>query len=237
MKRFYLDSKAVATKKIEGELYNYIKNVLRLHENDEFIGFSNDDYEHTCKITKIEKNEIEFEYTLRHYNTHNPRIKIDLFQALVKGDKLDLIAQKATELGADSLYLIHTQYCDVTKNSTRPNRLEKIVINACQQCGRSKLMNIYGPEELADMVPTLKCYDLILFANTNEQQSRILPILAKHKKSTRIACVVGPEGGFSNSEILLLEQHASSVTLGERILRTETAGLYMLSILNAFYEV
>lgn len=237
MKRFYLEPNIVNSKKIDGELYNYIKNVVRLEVGEEFIGFTGDEYDHTCKITRINKKEVEFDFISRHFNLNNPKIKIDLFQALAKGDKLELVAQKATELGADSLYLIHTQNCDVTINSSRPNRLEKIIINACQQCGRSKLMEVVAPQELLNILPIFKNYDLILFADTSEQHERLFPILNKHKKDKRIACIVGPEGGFSPSEIRLLQTEATSVTLGDRILRTETAGLYMLSILNDFYEV
>lgn len=237
MKRFYLEPQAITSKKIDGELYNYMKNVMRLEIGDEFIGFTGDEFDHTCVITQIDKKTIEFKFVSRHFNLKNPKIKVDLFQALAKGDKLELVAQKATELGASNLYLIHSQNCDVTINTSRPNRLEKIVINASQQCGRSRLMKVVAPQELFDIMPILKSYDLILLADTNEERQRLLPVLNKHKRSRRIACLVGPEGGFSPSEIKILQLVATSITLGDRTLRTETAGLYMLSILNDFYEV
>lgn len=237
MKRFYLDKETSDKLTIEGELYNYMKNVLRLKVGDSFIAFSGDEFDHSCEITKIGKGYIEFKFAMRHYNVCNPTIKMDLFQALAKGEKLELVTQKATEIGATNLYLMHTQNCDVKIDTTKPKRLEKITINACQQCGRSSLLNILEPKELPELLPLLSDYDVVLFANISEDSKLIYEVLNKYKPFQSVACIVGPEGGFSPEEIELLAGVAESVTLGKRVLRTETAGLYMLSIVNDFCGV
>ena len=236
MKRFYLNNEQFITKTIDGDEFNHIKNVMRMNKGDEFIAFIGDEKDYICTILEIKKDRLFFKIDSEQENLSNPKISIALFQSLAKGEKLELIAQKTTEIGITDFYPLYTKNCDVKPNTTKTNRLEKIVIGACKQCGRSVIPTIHPTTTTLESTKNLKEYDLILFANETEKESRIYDILSKNKTAKRIALIVGPEGGFTPEEIALYSSIASSVSLGSRILRTETASIYLTSIINDFYR-
>ena len=236
MKRFYLNNEQFITKTIDGDEFNHIKNVMRMNKGDEFIAFIGDEKDYICTILEIKKDRLFFKIDSEKQNPSNPKISIALFQSLAKGEKLELIAQKTTEIGITDFYPLYAKNCDVKPNTTKINRLEKIVISACKQCGRSVIPTIHPITTILESTTILKEYDLILFANETEKESRIYDILSKNKTAKRIALIVGPEGGFTPEEIALYSSIAHSVSLGSRILRTETASIYLTSIINDFYR-
>jgi len=236
MKRFYLTEQEFNSGTIFGEEYNHIKNVLRMKEGDLFIAFINTEEDYTCKITSIDKKEIRFEVVSSSKNVANPKIQIDVFEALAKGEKMELIAQKLTEIGVSNIYPLYIKNCDVKPNTTKTQRLEKIIISAAKQCGRSKLTFVHEIVDFKKSLNILKNYDLVLFANETEHKATIYDLLTKHKNARKIAYIIGPEGGFTPEEIEEYKKVAKSVSLGKRILRTETASIYLASILNDFYR-
>jgi len=236
MKRFYLNQNQFLTHTIDGDEFNHIKNVMRMNRGDEFIAFIGDEKDYSCTITEIKKDKLFFEVNGEKENLANPVIKIALFQALAKGEKMELVAQKTTEIGITDFYPLYTKNCDVKPNTTKPARLEKIVVSACKQCGRSRLPVIHEILKVSEAIDLLKSFDLVLFANEKESSSRIYDTLSANKKAKNIALVVGPEGGFTPEEIELFSSSATSVTFGKRILRTETASIYLTSIINDFYR-
>lgn len=236
MKRFYLTEEQFNNGIIDGDEFNHIKNVMRLKKCDNFVAFFGDEFDYTAEITEIKKDNLEFKVLNKTKNINNPQIKIDLFQALAKGEKLELVAQKTTEIGINSIIPLYVKNCDVKPNTTRPARLEKIIIGACKQCGRSIVPKVYPVTTLPDCIKLLDFYDLVLFANETESTNRIFDTLSANKSAKSIAIIVGPEGGFTPDEIKLIEKVSTSVTFGKRILRTETASIYLTSIVSDFYR-
>lgn len=236
MKRFYLTEQEFNSSIIEGEEYNHIKNVMRMTKGDSFIAFINNEKDYECTITEITKKGIAFNVIKEFKNNQNPKIQIDCFQALCKGEKLELIAQKLTEIGVSSIYPLYIKNCDVKPNTTKIGRLEKIVVSASKQCGRSLLTKIENIVTLDQMIKLFNYYDLVLFANEREDNKSVYEVLSKYKKAKKIAYIIGPEGGFTEAEIETLKKVSESVSFGPRILRTETASIYLASILNDFYR-
>lgn len=236
MKRFYLTNEQYLTKTIDGDEFNHMKNVMRMSKGDEFIAFIGDEKDYFCQIEEIKKDRIYFNVIDSKTNTANPQIKIALFQALAKGEKMELIAQKTTEIGITDFFPLYIKNCDVKPNTSKTSRLEKIIINACKQCGRSLLPNIHPIINLCECMKILDTYDIVLFANETENKTRVYDALLKHKSAKNIALIIGPEGGFTKEEIDTINTIAISVSFGKRILRTETASIYLTSIINDFYR-
>lgn len=236
MKRFYLTETQFNSSTVDGEEFNHIKNVMRLKKCDRFIAFFGSEKDFEVEITDIKKDCLTIKVINELSNSSNPNIKIDLFQSLAKGDKLELITQKVTEIGVSTIYPLFVKNCDVKPNTTKTSRLDKIIINACKQCGRSILTKVNPIIEIDECLNILTSYDLVLFANETEEITRIYDVLNKHKSATKIALIIGPEGGFTPEEIDKLKQVSTSVSFGKRILRTETASIYLSSIINDFYR-
>ena len=235
-KRFYIDSNSlIKNEPLIGEEFFHATKVLRLKINDKICLFCDDEYDYIAQITLITNKELNYKITEKIKNEANPLKKVTLIQALAKNDKLEFITQKATELGASNILPFYSKFSDVKPNTTKVDRLYKIATGACKQCGRSKLTNIFKIENLLDI--DFSKYDLVLFANETEKSKKLINIQNLNKYNN-IAIIIGPEGGFSNEEIEYLNQNnIVSISLGKRILRTETAGLYVLSYLNEILNI
>lgn len=233
MKRFFVCQDNFGNGIIEGEEYNHMKNVMRMHEGDRFVAITNDDNDYLCEIVSLNKNNGTFKVIESQPNTSNPNLEICLIQALAKGDKLDLITQKATELGASTIIPLYTKNCDVKQNTGKIDRLERITLSACKQCGRSKMVKITDCVKLSDLEGLLVGYDAIYVAYEKEKQNSFHSSLMSLESPKKIAVIIGPEGGFEPEEIEKIENMGGkAVTFGKRILRTETAGLYALSVIT-----
>ncbi len=234
-KRFYADKSQIENKIISGEEFFHAINVLRLKEGNTICLFCNDNFDYICNIEYITKHGMNITLVDKIKNEANPAKNVTLFQALAKGEKLDFITQKTTELGVSKIVPFYSAFCDVKPNTSKTDRLQTIAINACKQCGRSKYPEVSPVVSFDEMCKSLKGYDLVLFANETEKSKKLSSSISDEKN---IAIIVGAEGGFSEEEInKLASVNAKSVTLGKRILRTETAGLYMLSVLVDKLEI
>lgn len=235
MTRLFIEDEIIENKiEVIGEDCHYIKNVVRLKEKEQLICIKNKK-EFLCNIDKIEKNSIilvvEVEITK---NTEN-KFDITLFQGIPKGDKLEFIIEKATEVGVNQIVPIKLQRCiakienkDIKKKLERYNKISK---SAAQQSGRLVIPSVLEPISL-DEIDESK-FDLKLIAYENEEKTTLKQILEKHTNAKSIALVIGPEGGISENEIsILLEKGFYCVSLGNRILRCETAGLYAVANIN-----
>lgn len=232
MRRFFLAPDDFEKLIISGDEFNHLKNVLRMSAGDEFLGFTGDKYDYHCKITSIAKNYATFEILNKTENEANPTLKVVLVQALCKADKLELITQKISEIGASELLPVYFKNCDVKQNTGKLARLEKIAISATKQCKRSTILKICECVTLKELPAILKQFDVVLLCNTREDNKNIQEVLQNNKNISSLAIIVGPEGGFDPDEIKkLTDVGALSISLGKRILRTETAGIYVLSVL------
>ena len=238
MKRFFLDKFSLENKILQNEEFVHAITVLRMKEGDSFCAIIGDEFDYICKICSIGKHSASFEVVENKINKANPSRNITIFQALAKGDKMELLAQKLTEIGASSFVPVYTKNCDVKPNTHRVSRLDKISQGACKQCGRSIPLKISEVTKLDDILDSFKNFDILLFANEKEESLRIKTILSSTPTANNIGVIIGPEGGWDDSEIdKIVSAGAKSISLGSRILRTETAGLYITSILADFYEV
>ena len=149
---------------------------------------------------------------------------------------MELLAQKLTEIGVSSFVPIYTKNCDVKPNTHRVARLDKISQGACKQCGRSIPLQIAEVTKLDNILDSFKNFDFMLFANERETGLRINDIFSSLPDAKNIGVLIGPEGGWDDTEIdKIVSAGAKSISLGSRILRTETAGIYIASILADFY--
>ena len=158
--------------------------------------------------------------------------------ALIKNDNLTLVVQKLTELGCSNFVPFESAYTVNKDKGTKTEKLITVTKQSLKQCGRSIPMNICDTKNILNLDNMLKAHDLIIFANETEKSSNLNTVLTKNSNAKNIAIIVGCEGGFNNEEIKYLLAHgAKSISLGNRILRAETAAIMLTSIvLNHFKE-
>lgn len=208
--------------------------VLRCEVGEKVICLTGDENEYLCEITHFSKRIAECKILEKSYCAKNPTKNITIFQGLPKVDKLELITQKVTELGASKIIPFESDFTIAKPNLNKIERLKKISIEACKQCGRSKCVEIEQPITFKQMIEKLNEYDIVLFANeTNKKISKL-----DFKNYNNIAIIIGSEGGFSQKEIDLLKQinNVAEVGLGERILRTETASIFLCGLVSYLTE-
>lgn len=227
MKKFY------ATKNdnefiFEGEEFAHF-NVLRCKVGERVLCLGNGEEDYLVEITQVSKKEARGELVEVINNAKNPKVNITIFQGLVKGEKLDLIVQKLTELGITELVLFESEFSVAKANNNKSERLLKITKEACKQCGRNLPLKINTGIKFDEMINKLSNFDCILFANEKSTER----VLQELDKNARIAVIVGSEGGFSDAEIeKVYNSGALNFGLGSRILRAETASIACASILG-----
>jgi len=159
-----------------------------------------------------------------------PAVQIDLIQAVPKPDRWELVLQKAVELGATNIQPVLTQHTEFKPNPKKQERWQKIVLNAAQQCEVRWLPKLQPLEKLDTILPNLANYDLVLIGSLYEgtKPFKEVPMAG----ITKVALLIGPEGDFSREEVeAAVDAGAIPVSFGDRILRTETAAIFGLSVL------
>ena len=247
MPKFFVESSQIKDNKIVilGQDVNHIKNVLRktIGNNIEICNKDNSQ-NYLAEITSINKEKIECKTIKIIENNTESNIDITIFQGLPKSDKMELIIQKSVELGATRIVPVSMKRC-VVKLSEKDEqkkivRWQKIAEVASKQCGRSVIPKIGNVVKVKDICDLILEYDVIFVAYENEEENKLKSELKKIKtclnEKTKIAIVIGPEGGLEFDEVQSLKKNGAKViTLGKRILRTETVALNMISIIN--YEL
>ncbi|MDY2695908.1 MAG: RsmE family RNA methyltransferase [Eubacteriales bacterium] len=209
-------------------------NVLRCRVGEQIVCLGDDGYDYFCEITQVTKKQAVAKIISKEINTKNPKINITIFQGLVKGEKIDLIVQKLTELGVSNLYMYDSEFAVAKANDNKLSRLNKISQEACKQCGRSIPLNIGQTLKFKEMLDCLKNYDVILFTNEKNKLRNYEEI----KNAKNIAIIIGSEGGFSDNEIeQIYSLGVINFGLGERILRAETACIATASIVGFMVNV
>lgn len=224
IRRFFVDnSKAYDNYiTIDGEEFVHMTKVLRYKVGYELIVCLNDGLDYHCTIVSIDKKEAKARIDLVEKNFAIPSVEINLYQALPKGDKLDLITQKCVELGVSKITPFLSKYTNETK--FRKDRLEKIALEACKQCKRAKLPIISDLSDFNSVIENLK-EDIIIMPYENAQVGKISNI-RNLKNAKSVAIIIGSEGGFAEEEVKLAKKaKAKIVSLGNRILRCETAAI------------
>lgn len=225
---------------VEGDDVKHIYKVLRLEEGN-IVNINNcNGEEYIGEIISVDKKEVKVLLKEKVEINRESFLKISLFQGLPKSSKMDLIVQKAAELGVMSITPLLTERVVVrTEMSefTKTERWKRIALEACKQCKRSIIPQINTPIEFNTLIPSLSQYDLIVVPYENEKGYGIKNLIKDLNDEIRnVAVIIGPEGGFEEDEISSLkDKNGKIVTLGPRILRTETAGFVCASILQ--YEL
>lgn len=230
---------------IEGNDYNHIKNVLRKNIDDE-LNICNVDSNKNflCKIVEINDKQIILNIENELESNAESNVNITIYQGLPKAEKMELIIQKSTELGVSSIVPTVMKRCVVKleekDKSKKILRWQKIAEVAAKQSGRDKITKIEEIENIKNICENINDYDAVLLAYENEKNNsikqEIQALKEMSKKEYEIAVIIGPEGGLDEKEVeLLQESGAKVVTLGNRILRTETVSLTITSIL--MYEL
>lgn len=226
---------------IDGEDVKHIYKVLRLKISDKVSINNGEGKEYIGEITLIDKKQVIVNLLEENPINNESPIEVYLFQGLPKSTKMDLIVQKNTELGVKAITPVITERVVVKTESSefkKVDRWNRIALEASKQSKRSLVPQINIPVEFTNLLEELKQMDLVVVPYENEEGYGIKKLVQNINKMKikKVAIVIGPEGGFEESEILKLKEiGASIVTLGPRILRTETAGFTCLCLI--MYEL
>jgi 16S rRNA (uracil1498-N3)-methyltransferase len=217
-------------------------DVLRLRQGDRVVAFNGCGTEVTAEITLLSKREVGLHPLLTH-TSPRPAAQVTLAQAIPKGKNMDLVIQKAAELGAAEIVPLISERTVVRlaagEAADKQEKWQRIAIEACKQCGQNHLPQVQPPLPLDRFFARRPSHDLLLIAAIEPGARRLKELLtewgALHPGKDRPASVlvlIGPEGDFTPSEVGLAKSHGClPLSLGPIILRTETAAIYTLSTL------
>lgn len=235
--RFYTPGDTItgATIQLSAEESHHLSRVLRLREGTTVYAFDGEGREWECEVSASHKTASTL--TIRHEVTtpvESP-LQLTLAQALVKGDKFDLVVQKATELGVSRIIPLITEQSDIRRaeerSEQRLQRWQRISLEALKQCRRRRLVTISNPLPFPALCREVADQTTLLFA---ERGGGSLPVIAA--PSPGLTLCIGPEGGWSDRELeLATSAGLTLVNLGPRILRTETAAIAAISVAQFLY--
>lgn len=230
MQRYMVNNKNLNLEKSD---INHIINVMRMKVSEKFkIVYDKTLY--TCMITNISHNNVSFEVIKKDNMNKDKKHRIIIAVSIIKEKNMDVVLQKATELGVDEIIPLITERTVVKVNDKKDNKLvrwNKIIKEASEQSHRYEMPILHDIIELKNI--NMFDYSLKILCNTKEKEENIKKVLQDHTKSDTIILVVGPEGGFADKEVLFLEKNGFiSTRICQNILRAETVPLYLLSVLN-----
>lgn len=239
MPKFFVTKEQVKEHiEIVGEDAKHIKTVLRKKEGEELIVCNGEGVDYVCSISCFEENKIIADIIDKQLCQAEPPVKIILFQGLPKADKMELIIQKCVELGIDTIVPVETERSIVKLNKKEYKKIErwqKIAEAAAKQSGRGKIPQIGNVLTFEQALQYSKKLDKSIIPYEKEQKRNLKEFIKKFQGKS-IGVFIGAEGGFSEQEIKkAIEHNVQPITLGKRILRTETAGMITVAIL--IYEI
>ena len=230
------------TAKILGDDVKHLYKVLRLNEGDKIVLNNCDGDEFLAEIRTITKQEVIVDIEEKLEINNESEVKIYLFQGLPKAQKMDLIVQKGTELGITEFIPTLTERVDIKLKGEfkKLDRLNRIALEAAKQSKRTIIPKVSEPVYFEDALKRMESLDLVIVPYENAENFGIKTLFNDENIDTskikKVGILVGPEGGFELSEINKLKENgAYIVTLGSRILRTETAGFVATSLVQ--YEL
>ena len=217
---------------LPSEAAHHCAQVLRYRVGDQLVLFNGDGFDYLATVEQIEKKRCQVKLSNRIDPQNESPLNIHLFQGIARGDKMDLIIQKAVELGVREFTPLFTERCNVKLDGKRLDKKlqhwNKTIISACEQSGRAIIPKLHQPiplnklKEIQNVSVYLEPAANKTFRDLHIQQS--------------LQLMIGPEGGFSEKDINHLNAiQCEGVVVGPRILRTETAGLSAISILQSYF--
>lgn len=245
MQRYFIET-AIEGARICGEDARHIARVMRMKEGEEIVVVAQNTA-HICQITAFDGDDVLVQATGSTIPSPELPINVTVACGLPKGDKLELITQKATELGMFALLPFEAERSivkwDAKKGAKKQERLQKIAKEAAEQSHRTHIPEIFEPVSFKQLVQLLGNFDAVFIADEEdakaEKRTRFAEKLKNvyDKKSKSMLIIFGPEGGISRKEAeILIQAGAQTMSLGPRILRAETAPLYALSAISYEFE-
>lgn len=245
MYHFYTDKANISEKTISifGEDVNHIKNVLRMKEGEEIIICDSEGTDYHSKIVSLGKDEVVAEILDSGISEAELPFRVHLFQGLPKKDKMEMIIQKSVELGVHEIIPVMTRRVivkidDKKKEESKIKRWQAISESAAKQSGRGIIPHISGCMSFKEALSKAQKMDKILIPYENADSSPLgmkasRELLQNIPEGSDVAVFIGPEGGFEPEEVEeAISSDASAISLGKRILRTETAGMMLLSVIG-----
>ena len=242
MARFFVEKEKIGEGFIiiDGTDAHHIARSLRMAEGDEIVVCNGSGTEYRCRLTRIRDEECRCEIIEQLVSEAESPVEITLCMAYPKGDKLEVVIQKAVELGASRIIPFESSRCikrpKAEKAEKQTARLQRIAEEAAKQCGRAKIPTVVQPMSYSAMLDEAKGCSAALFCYENEDGLTVKNLLKEMNKPDSIAIIVGAEGGFSPEEEAKA-RGCLSVSLGNRILRCETAPLFALTAISYEYEL
>lgn len=243
MAKFFVNPEDVLEESIliKGSDVNHIKNVLRLNIGKEILISDRQGHEYECIIKDIDADIVTAQILNRILNHTEPAVETVLFQSLVKGEKMEFVIQKSVEIGVTKIVPLVTQRCVVKlesekKLNSKIERWQKIAESAAKQSKRGIVPEVCMPMSIKEALGyTKEELDCGCIPYENEEANHIKTYL-QSTTAKSIGVFIGPEGGFTEEEVeMALSYGVKPITLGKRILRSETAGLVTLA--NIMYEM
>lgn len=231
MRKIFITSIDGETVTLTGDSHSHLAYAMRSRVGDKVV-LCCDKIDYNCEIIRITKNETIVKVGSYQPVTTEPDIQVTLYPAILKGDKMEFVVQKCTELGINEIRPFVSQNCECRVTAVRVDRLKKIAEEASKQCGRGIIPNISDVIDFSTLIQELSSYDLVVFPYENAKDNDLKTYLRNSKGGNKIAIVVGSEGGFKSEEAEKINALGiQSVSLGSRIMRAETASVAVLSAL------
>lgn len=245
MFQFFVDDEQVIDNKevhITGSDVNHMVHVLRMKPGERIRVSNRSGVGYFCQVVNLSETEVIAEVEEIDELGTELSNEIVLFQGLPKSDKMELIIQKATELGVSKIVPVAMKNCvvklDAKKAEGKVKRWQAIAESAAKQSKRSVIPEVCMPVSYKEAMQMAEALEQVLVPYENERgMDATREIIGDIQKGQTIGIFVGPEGGFDNTEIAMLSDSMHRISLGRRILRTETAGLACLAMLVYVLDV
>lgn len=243
MPKFFVKPSNILEDKIiiDDQNVNHIKNVLRLQVGDEITINDRQGHDYKCIINTIEGSQIITHIHSVTDCSNEPSTQVTLFQSLIKGEKMEWVIQKAVEIGVTKIVPLCTSRCVVKLDSPKKmtakiERWNKIAEAAAKQSGRGIVPEVAHPMDFSEAITYAKDNHILSLIPYEKEYEQGIRGILQNTTAQEIGIFIGPEGGFTEEEIeKAIKSHVYSVSLGSRILRSETASLVTLT--NIMYEM
>ncbi len=239
MARFFLPKKQIHDGRgsVEGQELEHLRKVLRLKPGDRITVFDDSGWEHEAVIYSLSGAQGRIEILRSYEAQRESPLQIILAVGLTKGDKLDFVVEKATELGVQAIVPFSSAFSvpklDERKIAARTQRWQKIALSATKQCGRTRVPEVEPLCNLQELLARSQPQGVKLFFWEKEARRSLRQLHEKYSSAQTVLLTVGPEGGFSSEEVELAQSCGFELAhLGRRILRAETAALTALTLVQ-----
>ena len=233
MPRFFTETIDETKGIITGDDAKHIARVLRMKAGEKLVACDCQGRDYDCVISEVCDKQVELTVEKVYPSETEPSVKVTLYQAMPKSDKMELIIQKAVELGVSAIVPVQTKRCvsrpDAKSMAKKLERYNRIALEAAKQCGRGRIPQVLPMLDYSEALTAMKADEraFLFYENSTSSFRKEL-----EQKVSSVSIMVGAEGGFEEEEVSkALEQGIASLSLGKRILRCETAPLAALSII------